>query len=107
MNDILHTPIEAAPGAPRTLRFAWIALVVATVAAVFIALYAPRTGPASAEPGASGRPRCLVAQDDLHTLELGGRVYIVDEDGSRTYLPESDRPVAIALARARVTRHCE
>lgn len=55
---------------------------------------------------ASNHHRCVVAQSDLHTLELGSRVYIVDEDGQRSFRPDADRPVAIELAKARIARYC-
>jgi hypothetical protein len=67
------------------------------------------SNPASAPSGdavASTRHRCVTAQVDLHTLELGSRVYIVDEEGQRSFREDSDRPAAIELAKARITRYC-
>jgi hypothetical protein len=79
---------------------------MAAIAAAVIALLAPRTASAPAGSDSLTRARCLAAQDYLHQLELGGRVYIIDEDGVRAFLEEEDRPVALALARARLARTC-
>jgi len=93
------------PDPARAYR-AMVVLSLLTVAAILGFLFSnPAASPVD-EAIASTRHRCLTAQADLHTIEQGGRVYIVDEEGQRSFRPDSDRPAAIELAKARIARYC-
>ena len=94
-----------APDAAAFYRRTIVVVLVLAAAALGFLFSNPAASPIEA-PLASARHHCMVAQADLHTLELGSRVYIVDEDGQRSFRPDADRPVAIELAKARIARYC-
>ncbi|HZZ93708.1 MAG TPA: hypothetical protein VFE23_14200 [Usitatibacter sp.] len=79
--------------------------VLAAAIAAFV-LASARQPPAPATDAPTGRARCLAAQDDLHNLEWGARVFLIDEEGVRTHASAEERPVAIERARARIARFC-
>jgi hypothetical protein len=83
-----------------------IALVLVLAAAILGFLFSSPAASPTDEPLASSHHHCVVAQADLHALELGGRVYVVDESGQRSFRDETDRATAIDAANARIARHC-
>jgi len=103
MDVARHAPFEPAPA--RAWRALVMAALLATAAILGFLFSSPAASPVD-DAIASTRHRCLTAQADLHTLEQGSRVYIVDEDGQRSFRADSDRPAAIELAKARIARYC-
>jgi len=84
----------------------YLAVAFAIVIGAGIMLH--NTRPDVADPAApqDTHARCVVAQSDLHQLELGGRVHRIDDSGERIYMQDDQRPEAIELAKLRVVRYC-
>ena len=103
----METSSRAGPGPGQGAFYRGTAMLVLLIAAALLGFFFsnPAASPTD-DSVALARHRCVVAQADLHTLELGSRVYIVDEDGQRSFRPDADRPAAIELAKARIVRHC-
>lgn len=99
------SPAALEPGQAAFYRSTVVLVLLVAAALLGFFFSNPAASPAR-DVVASNRHRCVVAQSDLHTLELGSRVYIVDEDGQRSFRDDSDRPVAIELAKARIARYC-
>jgi len=94
------------PGQAAFYRSTVVLVLIVAAALLGFFFSNPAASPMDDALAASSRHRCMVAQADLHTLELGGRVYIVDEGGERAFREDADRPVAIELAKARIARYC-
>ena len=103
----MDSPSQAGLAPANAAFYRSTVMLLLIVAAALLGFFF--SNPAASPTGelvASNHHRCVVAQSDLHTLELGSRVYIVDEDGQRSFRADADRPVAIELAKARITRYC-
>ena len=51
--------------------------------------------------------RCALARDRLRTYQRSNRVYRLDSQGKRVYLPDSSRDQAISRARQEIQRWCD
>ena len=49
---------------------------------------------------------CITAQQNLHVLNQGRAVYILDEKGERIYIADKDRPVWIARMKEQIEIYC-
>jgi hypothetical protein len=51
--------------------------------------------------------QCLIAQQNLHTLEIRRPVYHIDEHGERVYLDDEQRAAEIARMRTEIEIYCD
>lgn len=50
---------------------------------------------------------CVLARKRMASLEMGGRIYEVDEKGERNYLSDADRQSRLQQAKEDVAKWCE
>lgn len=60
----------------------------------------------AAREKAERQRRCALAKDRLRTYERSSRVYLLDRDGNRVYLPDGAREDALRRSREAIAKWC-